>query len=123
MTVLILHGINASAGDYWQSWLADKLKQQGHQVLMPQLPNAHDPDRDEWLQTIQATVEDVNLPELTIVGHSLGVASALDFVQSLPVNSQIQGLISVAGFHRAYGFEPNEKFMSKWDINLDMIKR
>jgi predicted alpha/beta hydrolase family esterase len=40
------------------------------------------PDRQDWLSTAQRAVGDIDISNLVIVGHSLGVTVVLDFVES-----------------------------------------
>jgi hypothetical protein len=119
-TVLILHGIQGHAGIHWQQWLHDKLVSQGYKVLMPELPAADRPDRETWLKTIQDTLAKVNQQELIIVAHSLGVPSALDYIETL--DKPVKALISVSGFAQDYGAELNSYFMSEKQIDFNQIK-
>ena len=96
MVVLILHGIQGYAGIHWQQWLHDELIKAGHAVLMPNLPNSDHPDRTQWFETAQKAIYDVDLSKLVIVGHSLGVTTALDLIEKL--DEPITALISMAGF-------------------------
>src|SRR5689334_2379253 len=98
MTFLILHGIHGHAGKHWMGWLNDELIKSGHKILMPTLPNANNPTVEEWRDSINDILKDLNKSELIIVGHSMGVPAALEIIQNL--NTSINGLISVAGFYR-----------------------
>lgn len=116
MTVLILHGVDGHAGIHWQQWLHNELVALGHKVLMPTLPDPHHPDRNTWLTTIQRLVAHVPTSELVLVGHSLGVASALDFIEAS--STAVKGLASVSGFAHNYGSELNEYFMAERTIDF-----
>lgn len=120
MTILILHGIGSHAGAHWMQWLHDRLTEQGHQVLMPDLPNPDHPDRSQWLEVVKDAVVGVNPSELIIVGHSLGVPTALDYVESL--DKPIKGLVSVAGFYEDCGAELNSYFMAEKNIDMEAVK-
>ena len=91
MTVLIIHGIGGHAGIHWQKWLHDELIKSGFNVLMPNLPNSDHPDRKEWLKIIKVKVKGIDPQELIIVGHSLGVTTALDLLGG--IDRKIIGLI------------------------------
>lgn len=118
-TVLMLHGIGGYAGIHWQKWLYEELEKRNYQVLMPNLPEADHPDRNEWLRVARDSVKDIDFSELVIVGHSLGVTTALDLV--LSGNKKIKGLISVSGFHRDYGAGLNSYFLKEKEIDLVKI--
>jgi uncharacterized protein len=67
MRVLILHGLDGSGSNHWQTWLADELRAHGADVVYPDLPNASDPKRAEWL----AALEPLRGPDDLVVCHSL----------------------------------------------------
>ncbi len=119
MTILILHAIGGHAGDHWEQWLHDELVKKGHTVIMPELPNSDHPDRQTWLKTVQNELEGVNLSELIIVGHSLGVATALDYMEH--VVSPVSGFASVSGFAYDYGAELNGYFMREKSIDFKKV--
>lgn len=121
MTVLILHGIGGYAGIHWQQWLHDELVKKGYDVLMPELPNSEKPDRGEWLETVKKLVSKIDLFELIIVGHSLGVVTALDFIEQS--KKPIKVLISVSGFAKDLGAEINSYFMKVKEIDFEKVKK
>jgi predicted alpha/beta hydrolase family esterase len=56
--VLIIHGwTNHRPVGHWQRSLAAALRDQGHLVSYPQLPNADQPILDEWLEVLAAELE------------------------------------------------------------------
>ncbi len=118
-TVLIIHGIGGHAGIHWQQWLHDQLQAKGYRVLMPELPNADHPDRNTWIEVIQKEIADINTQDLIIVGHSLGVTTALDLIE----DTAVAGLVSVAGFAEAYGAELNEYFLQEKHIDFSKVAK
>lgn len=65
--VLILHGLDGSGPDHWQRWLEQQLREAGHEVVFPDLPNPTNPKRSEWLATLEPLRESAD----TVVCHSL----------------------------------------------------
>ncbi len=120
MAILILHGIGGHAGIHWEQWLHDELKKQGCDVIMPQLSHSEHPDRKHWLAEVKQAVAGVN-DELIIVGHSLGVTTALDFIES--ASESVKGLVSVAGFTVDYGAELNSYFLRDGHVDFPKVKR
>lgn len=121
MTILILHGIQSSAGKHWMQWLHDELEKVGHTVLMPSLPSADHPDRGEWLGEIRNLLDTIDPEEdVCIVGHSLGVTSALDYCET--THREIKALVSVSGFAKAFGAELNEYFLMEKTIDMNKVK-
>lgn len=121
MTVLILHGVGGKSGDHWEQWLHDVLRAKGISTLMPQLPHSDHPNRNEWLQTVIDQTKDINESELVIVAHSLGVATALDFIEQ--TSGIVNALISLSGFPYDYGSELNNYFMKQKNINFNFVRQ
>ena len=120
MRILIIHGIGGHAGIHWQQWLHSKLFADGHTVMMPNLSNSDHPNRTTWLKEISAVVGNNPTSDLVIVGHSLGVPIALDYIESLA--SPIRCLVSVSGFASAYGAELNDYFMKERTIDFGKVR-
>ncbi|MDQ6985646.1 MAG: alpha/beta hydrolase [Candidatus Dojkabacteria bacterium] len=100
-------------------WLYDELVKDNHEVIMPTLPNADHPSRNECLNEIIKLLKDLNHKELVMIGHSLGVTSALDYIEEC--NKKVLGLISVSGFHLDTGHELNSYFMKEKDIDFEKV--
>lgn len=120
MIVLILHGIGGYPGKHWQGWLANELEKQGQKVLMPALPEPDHPDRKEWLKVVTKTLTSVDHQQLVIVGHSLGVVTALDYL--IASGQNILGFVSVGGFFEDYGAELNSYYMRQRAIDMSVVR-
>jgi uncharacterized protein len=120
MNVLILHGIQGKAGENWTQWLSDSLSKKSYKVVMPNLTDADHPDRKTWFNEIK-TIADKLSNDLIIVAHSLGVTSALDYIEQSP--NKIKGLVSVSGFADDYGLELNSYFLKEKQINFDKVNK
>lgn len=77
--VLIIHGwTNRRPVGHWQRTLAAALRDQGHLVSYPQLPNPEQPLLDEWLDVLTAELEQLDevasraSEPLIVLAHSLG---------------------------------------------------
>jgi len=121
MTVLIIHGIGGYAGIHWQKWLYDKLIKGGYDVLMSDFPNPERPNRKEWLQIVKEEIRNIKPQELIIVGHSLGVTTALDLLEQ--VSGKAKGLISVSGFAEDYGAKMNSYFLREKHVDFAKIRK
>lgn len=118
MNVLILHGIMGKAGENWAQWLNDKLASKSYSVIMPDLPNADRPNRQEWLKEISNIMQNLD-GNTIIVAHSLGVTSALDYLEQ--ASCPIKGMVSVSGFSDDYGLELNSYFLKEKSIDFDKV--
>lgn len=70
-TFLILHGVNGSGLEHWQTLLARHLRQRGEAVLYPELSGKEEPDRAVWLAELRAQLAAADPAEMTVVCHSL----------------------------------------------------
>src|SRR3989344_8825929 len=122
MNFLILHGIMGNSRENWQPWLNDKLTKLGHQVIMPNLSNPDHPTRNDWLSEVGNALKGTNPNQTIVIGHSLGVVTALDLIETLTPDQAIKSLISVSGFGEDYGAELNSYFLKAKSIDFNKIK-
>ncbi len=95
MRIVLIPGYKATAKSNFFPWLQDELHRQGHEVLIPNLPNPEAPDRDEWTKALLDQVGAID-DETIIVGHSLGGAAALRFLEAAEAKSTPHALVLVA---------------------------
>ena len=67
---LILHGLEGSGPEHWQTWLAGRLRERGERVSYPDLPDPYDPKPDEWLAALQPELAALE-GERIVLCHSL----------------------------------------------------
>jgi predicted alpha/beta hydrolase family esterase len=73
------------------------LEKNGFQVVAPQMPNAMFPKLDEWLMTLQELIVQPD-KDTYLVGHSLGCYTILKYLEQLPRDTFVGGVVMVAGF-------------------------
>jgi predicted alpha/beta hydrolase family esterase len=69
---LIVHGLEGSGPEHWQSWLAARLRARGLGVAYPSLPDPDSPRLERWLDAIDAELAGLPGAETTVLCHSLG---------------------------------------------------
>ena len=119
-SIVILHGIAASPGAHWQQWLANDLAAEGHVSYLVDLPNSSNPNRIDWLDHICIYAGCLEPEKLIIVGHSLGVVTALDYIER--ASGKVRGLVAVAGFAHNYGSELNERFLASGAVDFAKVR-
>jgi predicted alpha/beta hydrolase family esterase len=72
MQFLLLHGLEGSGPDHWQTWVAARLRARGHRLAYPELPEAAAPRLDRWLEALSAELAQLEPAETTVLCHSLG---------------------------------------------------
>ncbi len=116
----MLHGIESRPGANWQAWLAHQLQAQHNQVDLLELSNPDKPQRADWLAELQRSAHTIDPNELVLVGHSLGVVTALDYLES--IDMPIHALVSVSGFASDYQNELNSYFLREKSIDFVKVK-
>ena len=121
MKILLIHGYKGSPDKNFFPWLRDALHKQGHQVIAPSLPDPENPDPEVW---IKALLEEMGpLDDQTIVvGHSIGAATALRFLEAAEARSTPKGCVLISppwmiNSERFRGF-----FLSELDFDVLMWK-
>lgn len=97
--VLVIHGwTNRRPVDHWQRRLVTALREQGHAVAYPQLPNTDNPILEEWLEVVANELSMLNEleGEFIVVGHSLGCLTWLNAVKEGVVTSPVDRVLLVA---------------------------
>lgn len=84
---LILHGLDGSGPDHWQTWLADELRAARETVSYPDLPDAGAPDPDAWRAALARELTALLAP-VTVVCHSLACALWLHHAATGPGEGQ-----------------------------------
>ena len=107
MSFLILHGIEGSGPEHWQTWVAGRLRERGLVVSYPELPEADAPRLERWLAALDDELGRLPAAETTVLCHSLGCLLWLhhdgpDVARALLV-APPQPDVEVAG---AVGFRP-----------------
>ena len=69
---LLLHGLEGSGPEHWQTWIAGRLREHGFLVAYPDLPDADAPVLGAWLEALDTELEQLPPAETTVVCHSLG---------------------------------------------------
>lgn len=68
---LILHGLEGSGPEHWQSWLAERLRDAGEHVRYPNLPDPFDPKPEAWEAVLRDELAMLE-GERVLLCHSLG---------------------------------------------------
>ncbi len=72
MAFLIVHGLEGSGPEHWQTWLAGRLRERGLEVAYPSLPESDRPRLDRWLGALDEELARLPAEETTVLCHSLG---------------------------------------------------
>ncbi|HEB46842.1 MAG TPA: hypothetical protein ENI22_00035, partial [Candidatus Pacearchaeota archaeon] len=111
----------------WYPSLKKELEKKGFEVNIPTMPDTDEPRIKPWVSKI---AEIVGKPdnETYFVGHSIGCLAILRYLQTLPEETKIGGVVFVAGFFELSELETEEEkiIVKPWletPIYFDKIKR
>lgn len=93
MAFLLLHGLDGSGPAHWQTWLAAQLRERGHHVAYPALPQADAPRLDRWLAALQGELEALPAAQTTVLCHSLGCLLWLHYAARRPAVAVARALL------------------------------
>ncbi len=114
--VLLVHGFKTTPNGSWFPWLMGELKKQAVYACALDMPTPATPKQEEWVAEIARAVDRHVAGTVYLVGHSLGVAAILDYLQSENARA-VAGAVLVsgkthpsenlatAGFYQAFDFE------------------
>ena len=94
--VFIIHGLDGMPNSGWKLWLLSELRKSKISASALLMPSPHDPKMKEWVSVIKNSVL-VPDEETFFVGHSLGVAAILRYLETLKEGQKIGGAVLVSG--------------------------
>jgi predicted alpha/beta hydrolase family esterase len=113
--IILVHGYTGTPEENWFPWLKEKLEAEDIETIVPQMPHSDAPKLNEWLKHLQGIVGNVD-NSTYLIGHSLGCATIMRFLQALPEDQQVAGIILVAGFAEPIRFSELDEFtVPEWD--------
>lgn len=95
MRVILVHGYKATPQFGWFPWIERELRARGFDVLIPELPNPEEPDRDVWTTALVDACAPLTSNDI-VVGHSLGGAAALRMLEAAEARSTPHAMIMVS---------------------------
>ena len=97
--VFIIHGWTSTPKSNWKPWLKNKLEKRKFKVFVPNIPDTNYPKIDAWVKHLTKIVGTPN-KNCYFIGHSIGCQTIIRYLQSLPKNSKVGGVVFVAGWVR-----------------------
>lgn len=121
MRIILIHGYKASSKTGFFPWLYDELRRAGNDVIAPDLPNPEEPTPEEWTKYLLDVVSYVD-DETIIVGHSIGGAETLRFLEAVEARSTPKGVILISTPWMIRDDKFRGFFMSELDFDVLMWK-
>lgn len=122
--IIIIHGWSGSSKGDWLPWLAAELKKVGHEVVVPDMPDADKPVIEKWVGKL---AEVVGTPDENtyFIGHSIGCQTILRYLET--IKQPVGGALFVAGWFNLENLEDkeSEQIAKPWievPINIEKVK-
>lgn len=117
--VIIIHGSFGHPLENWFPWLQDKIRQLGHEAIVPKFPTPDGQSLDSWLDAFYRQAGKLE-QGMILVGHSLGPAFILRLLERS--EKPVMGIFLVSGFLGSLNLpkfdEINSSFLKdpfRWD--------
>ena len=118
--VFLVHGFNSSPNSSWLPWIMNQLKRHDIYACSLPMPKPQTPIRDEWVGEITKWVNLNKDNEIYLIGHSLGSAAILNYLQKPETDQIIDGVILVSGRCQKSDNPLTANFYE--NFNFEMIK-
>lgn len=124
--VIIVHGWGGFPEEGWFPWLKNELEKRGFEVQIPAMPETNNPKIEAWVSYLSNIVGEVD-ENTFFVGHSIGCQTILRYLEKLPEDKKVGGVVFVAGWFTLMNFQPGEEEIAKsWLetlINFEKVKK
>lgn len=104
----------------WYPWVKKELEAMGFQVEVPAFPETELPKMDKWVPYLENIAGEPD-EELYLIGHSIGCAAIMRYLETLSGNQKVGGVVFVAGFTENLGYEEIQSFF-EMPMDFEKIK-
>jgi predicted alpha/beta hydrolase family esterase len=91
----IIHGWGGSPQGAWRPWLKKELELHGFDVRVPAMPDTDNPTIKKWISFLRKLIKNPDKNTI-LIGHSLGCAAILRFLDSLPGKVVVGKIVLIA---------------------------
>jgi len=125
--VIIIHGWSGFPEEGWFPWIKERLEENDFVVQVPKMPNPDHPVIKSWVSHLKSIAGKPD-ENTYFIGHSIGCQTILRYLEALPENYKIGGVILVAPWLILTDNETKEekeigKSWIETQINFEKIKK
>lgn len=93
--VILIHRWGGTPETDWYPWLKREIEARKGECIIPAMPDSEHPQIEPWVSTLHSTVKRVN-EKTYFVGHSVGCQTILRYIEKLPKDAEVGGVLLVA---------------------------
>lgn len=124
--VIIVHGWGGSPKDEMLSWLRQELEKNNFEVIVPEMPHTDEPTINNWVDHLTHVVGTAD-KDTYFIGHSIGCQTIMRYLEKLPENINVGGVVFIAGWITLKGIEEEDMSIAKpWletPIDFEKVKQ
>ena|SRR3989344_4631802 len=122
----IIHGWDGYPEEGWFPWLKQELEKNGFAVSVPAMPEPGKPVIEKWVSHLSRVVSAPD-ENTYFIGHSIGCQAILRYLESLPADAKVGGVVFVSGFFTLTNVNTDEEkeIVKPWletAIDLEKVK-
>lgn len=118
--VIIIHCWEGYPEYCWYPWVKKELEAKGFKVQIPTFPDTEKPKMKDWLAMLKEVADEPD-ENLYLIGHSLGCATIVRYLETFNEDQKIGGAVFVAGFTESLGYDETQSFFET-PMDLEKIK-
>lgn len=104
---ILIHGWGGRPEHGWFPWLTRELEKEGFAVSAPLMPDTDEPTIERWVPAVRDAVGSPDA-DTYLVGHSMGCEAIARYLESLPEDVEVGGVVFVAGFFKSLTLDASE---------------
>ena len=127
--IYLIHGWGGDNEGGWFKPLTEKLREQGLEVIAPNMPETINPKIERWVGFLQENIKNID-KDTYFIGHSIGCQAIMRYLEGLDKEIKIGGCIFVAGWFnltdKTWDEQYTKEIAKPWlnkKINFDKIKK
>lgn len=93
--IYIVHRWDGDPEGDWYQWLRRELRDLGHEVHIPLMPNPAEPKIETWVNCLNTVIVQPDA-QTFFVGHSIGCQTILRYLEQLSADTRVGGAVLVA---------------------------
>ncbi len=117
---IIVHCWEGTPEYCWYPSVKKELEAKGFEVKVPAFPDTEHPKQNAWVPYL---VKEIGQPDenLYLIGHSVGCITIMRYLETLPENQRVGGVVFVAGFTEDLGYDEIKTFFET-PVDFEKIK-